>query len=83
MCLWDGWGQALGTHGSKARCLVTLKRGEPMETYDAHKTDTEARQGSHTHANLRVMLISLAIVIAAFLVIYFVFFATTPPSVIS
>ncbi|MEQ1770275.1 MAG: hypothetical protein ABL879_10585 [Devosia sp.] len=54
-----------------------------METYDAHKTDTEARQGSHTHANLRVMLISLAIVIAAFLVIYFVFFATTPPSVIS
>ncbi len=54
-----------------------------METYDSHKSDTEARQASHTHANLWVMLISLAIVVAAFAVIYFVFFAQTPPSVIS
>jgi hypothetical protein len=54
-----------------------------METYDAHKSDTEARQASHTHRNLWVMVISMAIVIAAFALIYLTFFAQTPPSVIS
>ncbi|MEO6395594.1 MAG: hypothetical protein ABIO40_06750 [Devosia sp.] len=51
-----------------------------METYDAQKTDTEARQASHAHANLWVLLVSTAIVVAAFLVIFFVFLAGTPPS---
>jgi hypothetical protein len=54
-----------------------------METYDSNKTSSEVRQGSHSHANLRVLLFSGVIVVAAFLIIYFVFFAQTPPSVIS
>ncbi len=42
-----------------------------METYDAQKTDTEARQASHNHGNLWVLIVSTAIVVAAFLLIYF------------
>lgn len=51
-----------------------------METYDARKSTTEVRQASHTHKNLWVLLISTAIVIAAFAVIYLVFVAQTPPT---
>lgn len=53
-----------------------------METYDANKSTTEVRQGSHTHKNLWVLLISSAIVIAAFAIIYVVFLSQTPPTVL-
>jgi anti-sigma-K factor RskA len=54
-----------------------------MEVYDAKKTTTEVRQANHQHGNFWVLIISMASVIALFAIIYFVFFANTPPSVIS
>lgn len=53
-----------------------------METYDAHKSTTEVRQASHTHKNLWVLLISTAVVIAAFALIYLVFLAQTPATAV-
>ena len=37
-----------------------------VETYDAHKSTTEVRQGSPRKTNLRVLVISTAIVVVAF-----------------
>ncbi len=54
-----------------------------MEVYDAKKTTTEVRQANHRRGNFWVLIISMAAVIALFAIIYFVFFANTPPSVIS
>jgi uncharacterized membrane protein YbhN (UPF0104 family) len=54
-----------------------------MDTYDAHKTDVQARQGSRRLDNFWVLIISTAVLVAAFAIIYFVFFASTPPSAIS
>lgn len=54
-----------------------------MKTYDSHKSTTEVRQGDRRKDNLWVLLISTALVVALFAIIYFVFFANTPPSVIS
>ena len=51
-----------------------------MKTYDSGKTTTEVRQGSRRLDNLWVLIISSALIVVAFAVIYFVFFATTPPS---
>jgi succinate dehydrogenase hydrophobic anchor subunit len=53
------------------------------DTYDAHKSTTEVRQGSRTLDNFWVLIISGVVVVALFAIIFFVFFANTPPSVIS
>ena len=45
-----------------------------METYDAHKTTTEVRQGNRRMMNLRVLVISLAAIVVAFALIYGIFF---------
>lgn len=49
-----------------------------MKTYDAHKTATEARQGSSRLDNFWVLIISTALIVALFAIIYLVFFVTTP-----
>lgn len=54
-----------------------------METYDAHKTTTEVRQGSRTLDNFWVLVISVVAIVAIFAIIFLVFSANTPPSVIS
>ena len=51
-----------------------------MEVYDAKKSTTEVRQGSRTLDNFWVLIISTVLVVALFAIIYFVFFATTPPT---
>jgi hypothetical protein len=51
-----------------------------METYDPHKTTTEVRQANRRLDNFWVLIISTVAVVALFAIIYFVFFATTPPS---
>jgi hypothetical protein len=56
------------------------RRGK-METYDAHKTATEARQASPRLDNFWVLIISTAVVVAVFAIIFLVFTGTTPPSV--
>ena len=53
-----------------------------METYDPHKNTTEVRQANRRLDNFWVLIISTALVVALFAIIYFVFFATTPPSAI-
>lgn len=53
-----------------------------METYDAHKSTTEVRQGNRRMMNARVLIISLALVMIAFAVIYFVFFIQPDPTAI-
>jgi hypothetical protein len=54
-----------------------------METYDARKQTTEVRQGSRRLDNFWVLIVSIAVVIAAFAIIYLFFYVTTPPSVIT
>ncbi len=54
-----------------------------METYDAHKTDVEARQASRRLGNFWVLIISTAVVVALFAIIIFVTAGNTPPSAIS
>lgn len=54
-----------------------------METYDAHKTTTEVRQGSRSLDNFWVLIISTVAIVAVFAIIYLVFSANTPSSVIS
>ena len=54
-----------------------------MDTYDAHKTTTEVRQASRTRDNFWVLVISTVAIVAIFAIIYLVFSANTPPSVIS
>lgn len=47
-------------------------------TYDPHKSTTEVRQGSGRMMNARVLIWSILGVIAAFMIIYMVFFAFAP-----
>lgn len=54
-----------------------------MDTYDAKKSDVEARQGSRRLGNFWVLIISTVVVVALFAIIFMVFSANTPPSVIS
>lgn len=56
--------------------------GPAMETYDAHKSTTEVRQGNRRMMNARVLIVSLALVVIAFAVLYFVFFMQPNPSAI-
>jgi hypothetical protein len=49
-----------------------------VQTYDPHKTTTEARQGNGRMMNSRVLIWSLGGIILAFLLIYLVFFGFAP-----
>jgi hypothetical protein len=46
-----------------------------QETYDPHKTDTEIRQGNKRKTNLRVLVFSGIMIVAAFAAIYLVGYA--------
>jgi hypothetical protein len=48
-----------------------------METYDAHKSTTEVRQGNRRRMNLRVLIISGIAVVIAFAAIW-MFFGAMP-----
>ncbi|MBN9303622.1 MULTISPECIES: hypothetical protein [unclassified Devosia] len=54
-----------------------------MKTYDAHKTTTEVRQANRTLDNFWVLVISTVAIVAVFAIIFLVFFANTPASVVS
>jgi len=49
-----------------------------MQTYDAHKSTTEARQGSRRMMNFRVLILSLIGIIAVFGILYAVSTAIQP-----
>ncbi|MDB5538916.1 MAG: hypothetical protein JWQ89_643 [Devosia sp.] len=51
-----------------------------METYDAHKSTTEVRQGSRRLMNFRVLIWSLLGIILAFGLVYVIFFVMAPSS---
>lgn len=53
-----------------------------MQTYDAHKNTTEVRQGNRRMMNTRVLIISGALVVLAFALIYLVFFIQPNPTAI-
>lgn len=57
-----------------------LLEGHQMEVYDAKKSTTEVRQANHRLGNFWVLIVSTALVVALFAVIYLVFFASTPPT---
>ena len=54
-----------------------------METYDPHKTTQEVRQANPSLDNFWVLVISTAVVIAVFAIIFLFFTGNTPPSAIS
>jgi len=49
-----------------------------METYDAHKSTSEVRQGSRRMTNFRVLILSVIGIIAAFGIIYAISTAIQP-----
>lgn len=49
-----------------------------METYDAHKSTSEVRQGSGRMMNFRVLILSLVAIVALFGIIYAVSTAIQP-----
>lgn len=49
-----------------------------MKTYDAHKSETEVRQGSPRLMNLRVLLFSMLAIVVAFGLIMLVFTILQP-----
>jgi hypothetical protein len=51
-----------------------------MEVYDPHKSTTEVRQASPRLGNFWVLIVSTALVVALFAIVYIVFFANTPPT---
>jgi hypothetical protein len=53
------------------------------ETYDAHKTTTEVRQGSQRKMNLRVLVISTVLIVVAFVLIWAFFFAFAPGNTVA
>ena len=55
-----------------------LLEGHDMEVYDPHKTTTEVRQASPRLGNFWVLIVSTALVVALFAIVYIVFFANTP-----
>ena len=58
-----------------------LLEGQKMEVYDPHKSTTEVRQASPRLGNFWVLIVSTALVVALFAIIYIVFFSTqTPPT---
>lgn len=82
-----GAGQALpepqsGGGVASVKLLNELESEGQMETYDAHKTATEARQGSPRLGNFWVLIISTGLVVVLFAIIFLVFNLNTPPSAI-
>jgi hypothetical protein len=64
--------------------LLTSAKEPPVpETYDAHKTTTEVRQGSRRQMNLRVLVISGVLIVVAFAVILLVFFVAAPGNAVA
>jgi hypothetical protein len=57
-----------------------LLEGHDMEVYDPHKSTTEVRQASPRLGNFWVLIVSTALVVALFAIVYIVFFANTPPT---
>lgn len=53
-----------------------------MQTFDAHKNTTEVRQGDRRTMNARVLIISTALIVLAFALIYLVFFMQPNPTAI-
>jgi hypothetical protein len=53
-----------------------------MRTYDAEKSTTEVRQGNRRLMNTRVLVISIALVVIAFALIYLMFFLQPNPTAI-
>ena len=53
-----------------------------MEVYDPHKSTTEVRQANHRLGNFWVLIVSMALVVGLFAVIFLVFFANTPPTAV-
>lgn len=49
-----------------------------MKVYDPHKSTTEVRAGDRRLDNFWVLIVSAAVLIALFAIIYLVFFANTP-----
>ncbi len=49
-----------------------------MEVYDPHKNTTEVRQANRSLDNFWVLIISVALVVALFAIVYIVFFANAP-----
>jgi hypothetical protein len=49
-----------------------------MDTYDAHKSTTEVRQGSRRTMNLRVLILSLIGIVAVFGILYAISTAIQP-----
>ncbi len=49
-----------------------------MEVYDPHKSTTEVRQANRSLDNFWVLIISIALVVALFAIVYMVFFANAP-----
>lgn len=54
-----------------------------METYDAHKTTTEVRGANKRLGNFWVLIVSTAVIVALFAIIYIVYAMNTPASSIS
>lgn len=50
-------------------------KGHTMQTYDPHKSPTEARQGSDRRMNLRVLAISFIGILVLFAIVFAVFTA--------
>jgi hypothetical protein len=51
-----------------------------MEVYDPHKSTTEVRQANGRLGNFWVLIVSTALVVALFAIVFIVFFSTTPPT---
>lgn len=49
-----------------------------METYDPHKSKTEARQANPRTMNLRVLLFSLIGIVVLFAIVYIVYTMAQP-----
>ncbi|WDR05045.1 hypothetical protein PSQ90_12175 [Devosia rhodophyticola] len=49
-----------------------------MKTYDPHKSTNDVRQGNRRKANMRVLVISTALIVLAFIVLYVIYTMTQP-----
>jgi hypothetical protein len=50
-----------------------------MRLMNKKVTTTDARQGSPTRVNLRVLIVSLVVLVTLFLAIYYTFYGTVSP----
>lgn len=81
-------GGAVKSHRNSRRRTALISRTKVYQeqamtqTYDPHKGTNEVRQANGRMMNSRVLIISMAAVVILFLAIYFLFFASTPPTAI-